>query len=72
MVDFYVDGFNKPIPEHIGFSYILPSNLRGSSGSCTAPITGKKHLPIGQFAGKRALTYIFFFELWSVDHQSLK
>jgi hypothetical protein len=55
MVDFYVDDTSlgsRPVPEHIGFCYILPSNLRGTSGSCTMPITGKKHLPIGQLAGK--------------------
>lgn len=53
MIDFYVDDPNNrlPVPENIGFSYILPSNLRGTSGSCTMPITGKKHLPIGQLSG---------------------
>ena len=52
MVDFYLDTPGVlPVPEHIGFSYILPSNLRGTSGPCTMPITGKKHLLIDQFSG---------------------
>lgn len=55
MVEFYADNETNgyPIPERIGFCYILPSNLRGTSGSCTMPITGKKHLPIGQLSCKK-------------------
>jgi hypothetical protein len=54
MVDFYVENDQNgcPIPERIGFCYVLPSNLVGTSGSCTMPITGKKHLPVGQFSRK--------------------
>ena len=54
MVDFYAENDENgcPIPERIGFGYILPSNLRGTSGACTMPITGKKHLPIGQLSGQ--------------------
>lgn len=54
MVDFYAENDLNgcPIPERVGFCYILPSNLRGTSGSCTMPITGKKHLPIGQLSGE--------------------
>ena len=56
MVDFYIDNETDklPVPEHIGYCCILPSNLRGTSGSCTMPITGKKHLPIGQLSGNLA------------------
>ncbi|KAI1305356.1 Glycerophosphocholine phosphodiesterase GPCPD1 [Halotydeus destructor] len=50
MIDFYVNDGQMPIPEHIGFCYVLPSNLVGTSGSCTMPITGKKHSPIGQIS----------------------
>ena len=54
MVDFYAENDLNgcPIPERVGFCYILPSNLRGTSGACTMPITGNKHLPIGQLSGK--------------------
>ena len=65
MIDFYVDDPNNrlPVPENIGFSYILPSNLRGTSGSCTMPITGKKHLPIGQLS----VEYLMIRPLYGVD-----
>lgn len=36
------------IPTHMGFCYILPSNLRDTTGTCTMPITGKRQQPIGQ------------------------
>lgn len=48
MVDFYVH--DSEIPEHIGFCYILPSNLRDTSGTCNMPIAGKKQQPIGQLS----------------------
>ena len=69
MVDFYTDDTRNgfPVPEHIGFCYILPSNLRGSSGSCTMPITGKKHLPIGQVA----VEYLMMKPLFGVDHGNI-
>ncbi|XP_044014465.1 glycerophosphocholine phosphodiesterase GPCPD1-like isoform X1 [Aphidius gifuensis] len=35
-------------PNHIGFSYILPSTLQSSVGQLTVPITSTKHRPIGQ------------------------
>ncbi|CAD6227564.1 GSCOCG00001248001-RA-CDS [Cotesia congregata] len=52
LVDYYVYGSrvfpgDSP-PEHIGFSYILPSTLAGSVGILTIPITSTKHRPIGQ------------------------
>ncbi|RWS28839.1 glycerophosphocholine phosphodiesterase GPCPD1-like protein [Leptotrombidium deliense] len=53
MVDFYLhDVYRSPlaIPEHIGFCYILPSNLPESWGTCTMPITGTKRQPIGQLS----------------------
>ena len=70
MVDFYLDNPSAglPVPEHIGFSYILPSNLRGTSGSCTMPITGKKHLPIGQFSGNPPdHLHLNFASRWSTN-----
>ncbi|XP_029841462.2 glycerophosphocholine phosphodiesterase GPCPD1 isoform X2 [Ixodes scapularis] len=49
MVDFYVHPRPEgSLPEHIGFSYVLPGNLREASGSCTVPITGNRHQPVGQ------------------------
>lgn len=50
MVDFYVH--ETEIPDHIGFCYILPSNLRDTSGTCNMPIAGKRQQPIGQLSGK--------------------
>jgi len=69
MVDFYVDDSRSgfPVPEHIGFCYILPSNLRGTSGSCTMPITGKKHLPIGQLS----VEYLMVKPLFGVEHGTI-
>lgn len=54
MVDFYVH--ESEIPDHIGFCYILPSNLRDTSGTCNMPIAGKRQQPIGQLSG---MLYIF-------------
>ncbi|GBL93344.1 Glycerophosphocholine phosphodiesterase GPCPD1 [Araneus ventricosus] len=54
MVDFYAhdtDNSNDSnIPEHIGFCYILPSNMRDTSGTCNMPISGKRQQPIGQLS----------------------
>ncbi|RWS07450.1 glycerophosphocholine phosphodiesterase GPCPD1-like protein [Dinothrombium tinctorium] len=53
MVDIYVhDVFRTSltVPEHIGFCYILPSNMPESYGTCTMPITGTKRQPIGQLS----------------------
>ncbi|XP_008553502.1 glycerophosphocholine phosphodiesterase GPCPD1 isoform X1 [Microplitis demolitor] len=52
LVDYYVYGSrvfpgDSP-PDHIGFSYILPSTLQASVGILTIPITSTKHRPIGQ------------------------
>lgn len=53
MVDFYVHPRPEgSLPEHIGFSYVLPGNLREASGSCTVPITGNRHQPVGQLVGE--------------------
>ena len=54
MIDFYAENDLNgcPTPEKIGFCYILPFNMRGSSGSCTMPITGNKNVPIGQLSGE--------------------
>ncbi|XP_024947437.1 glycerophosphocholine phosphodiesterase GPCPD1 isoform X2 [Cephus cinctus] len=51
LVDFYVyssRSFPGEPPNHIGFSYILPSTLQASVGLLTVPITSSKHRPIGQ------------------------
>ncbi|XP_076232782.1 glycerophosphocholine phosphodiesterase GPCPD1 isoform X2 [Calliopsis andreniformis] len=51
LVDYYVyssRGFPGEPPNHIGFSYILPSTLQSSVGLLTVPITSTKHRPIGQ------------------------
>ncbi|XP_067001505.2 glycerophosphocholine phosphodiesterase GPCPD1 [Anabrus simplex] len=51
LVDFYIcnpiDPPEEP-PNHIGFSYILPSILKSSEGQAIVPITSNKHRPIGQ------------------------
>ncbi|XP_031779389.1 glycerophosphocholine phosphodiesterase GPCPD1 isoform X2 [Nasonia vitripennis] len=51
LVDYYVyttRSFPGEPPNHIGFSYILPSTLQSSVGQLTVPITSTKHRPIGQ------------------------
>ncbi|GIY81252.1 hypothetical protein CDAR_430131 [Caerostris darwini] len=48
MVDFYVH--DSDVPEHIGFCYILPSNMRDTAGTCNMPISGKRQQPIGQLS----------------------
>ncbi|XP_043276191.1 glycerophosphocholine phosphodiesterase GPCPD1-like isoform X2 [Venturia canescens] len=52
LVDFYVYSSRsfpgESPPNHIGFSYILPSTLQSSVGLLTVPITSTKHRPIGQ------------------------
>nr|XP_050862729.1 glycerophosphocholine phosphodiesterase GPCPD1-like isoform X1 [Vespula vulgaris]XP_050862730.1 glycerophosphocholine phosphodiesterase GPCPD1-like isoform X1 [Vespula vulgaris] len=51
LVDYYVYSsktFPGEPPNHIGFSYILPSTLQSSVGILTVPITSTKHRPIGQ------------------------
>ncbi|XP_053988445.1 glycerophosphocholine phosphodiesterase GPCPD1-like isoform X2 [Hylaeus volcanicus] len=51
LVDYYVYSsrcFQGEPPNHIGFSYILPSTLQSSVGLLTVPITSTKHRPIGQ------------------------
>ncbi|EFN80521.1 glycerophosphocholine phosphodiesterase GPCPD1 isoform X1 [Harpegnathos saltator] len=51
LVDYYVYSsrcYPGEPPNHIGFSYILPSTLQSSVGLLTVPITSTKHRPIGQ------------------------
>ncbi|KAH6946008.1 hypothetical protein HPB50_011128 [Hyalomma asiaticum] len=50
MVDFYMHRSTSEasIPEHIGFSYILPGNMKETFGTCTVPITGTRHQPVGE------------------------
>lgn len=51
LVDYYVyssRSFPGEPPNHIGFSYILPSTLQSSVGMLTVPITSTRHRPIGQ------------------------
>ncbi|XP_034945285.1 glycerophosphocholine phosphodiesterase GPCPD1-like isoform X2 [Chelonus insularis] len=52
LVDYYVYSSRSfpgdSPPNHIGFSYILPSTLQSSVGILTIPITSTKHRPIGQ------------------------
>lgn len=61
MVDFYVH--ESEIPEHIGFCYILPSNMRDTAGTCNMPISGKRQQPIGQLSGE-FLNHFLFFNLF--------
>lgn len=48
LFDFYVEQPNEDIPRYIGFTFVLPSNLKENFGVATLPITSQKHLPIGQ------------------------
>ncbi|XP_046466524.1 glycerophosphocholine phosphodiesterase GPCPD1 isoform X1 [Neodiprion pinetum] len=51
LVDYYAYSsriFPGEPPNHIGFSYILPSTVQASVGLLTVPITSNKHRPIGQ------------------------
>lgn len=51
MMDYYMYSScsleNSP-PNHIGFSYILPSMMSSSEGQVIIPITSRSHRPIGQ------------------------
>lgn len=52
LVDYYVyssKSYPGEPPNHIGFSYILPSTLQASVGQLTVPITSTKHRPIGKY-----------------------
>ena len=51
LFDFYVEQENEDIPRYIGFTFVLPSNLKENFGVATLPITSQKHLPIGQLTG---------------------
>lgn len=65
LVDYYVYSsscFPGEPPNHIGFSYILPSTLQASVGLITVPITSTKHRPIGKYVNimKHICKGIFF------------
>lgn len=65
LVDYYVYSsscFQGEPPNHIGFSYILPSTLQASVGLITVPITSTKHRPIGKYVNimKHICKGIFF------------
>lgn len=51
LIDLYVynsrGGDGEP-PYHAGFSYLLPSVLQASEGSCVLPVTSTKHRPLGE------------------------
>lgn len=51
-LDFYLhtkNGSPQDLPKHVGYAYILPVNLKEShSGTKMVPISGLKHMPIGQ------------------------
>ncbi|CAL4084008.1 unnamed protein product [Meganyctiphanes norvegica] len=48
LCDFYVEQPGEDIPRYLGFTFVLPSNLKENFGVATLPITSQKHLPIGQ------------------------
>jgi len=49
MIDFYIkDVNNTGLADHIGFSYLLPLNLKEDNGFINTVITGNNHKPIGQ------------------------
>ncbi|XP_076075750.1 putative glycerophosphocholine phosphodiesterase GPCPD1 homolog 1 [Mytilus galloprovincialis] len=45
--DFYVQ-FPDKEPKHVGYSYLLPMEMKHSNDIKNLPITGLKHKPIGQ------------------------
>lgn len=45
-------------PYHVGFSYVLPNNMKYSNGVVITPITSVRHKPIGELKSKNIL-YIF-------------
>ncbi|XP_052093796.1 glycerophosphocholine phosphodiesterase GPCPD1-like isoform X1 [Mytilus californianus] len=45
--DFYVQTPDKE-PKHVGYSYLLPMEMKHSNDTKNLPITGLKHKPIGQ------------------------
>ncbi|XP_077486025.1 glycerophosphocholine phosphodiesterase GPCPD1-like [Amblyomma americanum] len=52
MIDFYMhrNTSESSYPEHIGFSYILPGNLKDTFGICNTPIAGNRRQPVGQLS----------------------
>ena len=48
--DFYVQVPDKE-PKHVGYSYLLPMEMKNSNDTKMLPITGLKHKPIGQIKG---------------------
>ncbi|XP_022660541.1 glycerophosphocholine phosphodiesterase GPCPD1-like isoform X3 [Varroa destructor] len=92
MIDFYVwpaeqDAFDDlssgtpELPEHIGFAYLIPSNLQGSNGNVTIPITGTRHHPIGELTlrylivkplkGYRCTAELTFAKFWKRHKRGL-
>jgi len=49
--DFYVRTPDSQ-PQHVGYSYLLPMEMKNSNDIKNLPITGLKHKPIGQIKGK--------------------
>ncbi|XP_066944816.1 glycerophosphocholine phosphodiesterase GPCPD1 isoform X1 [Macrobrachium rosenbergii] len=48
LCDFYMEDPSEEIPQYLGCSYILPSNMKENYGVVTLPITSAKHIPVGQ------------------------
>ena len=63
-MDYFVHEDNgKSEPRHVGFSFILPLDLKDSTGSKKVPITGFKHRPIGQITSKPVFSSGYFITL---------
>lgn len=43
-------------PYYVGFSYVLPNNMKYSNGLIVIPITSVRHKPIGELKSKNTCT----------------
>ncbi|XP_069990448.1 glycerophosphocholine phosphodiesterase GPCPD1 isoform X1 [Penaeus vannamei] len=57
LCDFYIEDGNEELPNYLGCSYILPSNLKENFGVATLPITSPKHTAIGQLTVHYMVVY---------------
>ncbi|KAK7019207.1 Glycerophosphocholine phosphodiesterase gpcpd1 [Halocaridina rubra] len=57
LCDFYVEDGGDEIPQYLGCSYVLPSNMKENFGVISLPITSRKHIPVGQLTVHYMVVY---------------
>lgn len=56
LFDIYVHKeYSEDPPCHVGFTYILPNNMKYSNGVIVCPITSVRHQPLGELKSKEIL-----------------